>query len=287
MAIIRNDFISATIHEKGAELQRLTASGVDYMWDGNPDVWGKHSPILFPIVGTLKDNQYRYQDHWYSLSRHGFAREMVFRLAEQEAHRVRFELSDTADTLARYPFHFLLGVDYSLSGNRLTVAYAVTNTGAGPMYFSLGAHPAFRVPLVPGTNYDDYAVRFNKKETAGRWPISADGLIEKRSLQLLEENDTLPLTKALFAKDALVFKDLQSDSVTLESNKTTHGLEMDFRGFPYFGIWAATGANFVCLEPWCGIADAVDANQELTAKEGINTLAAGDRFERNWSVTVH
>jgi galactose mutarotase-like enzyme len=151
------------------------------------------------------------------------------------------------------------------------------------MYFSVGGHPAFKVPLVYGTTYTDYYLEFNNDKSLPRWPISAAGLIENKSLPVLSGTSILPLTKELFFKDALVFKHPASSVVSLRSAKTNHGLDFNISAFPYLGIWAAKNADFVCIEPWCGIADSVDADQQLIHKEGINKLNAGEIFERSWN----
>jgi len=154
------------------------------------------------------------------------------------------------------------------------------------MYFSIGGHPAFQVPMIPGNDYNDYFLEFNKIETTGRWPISPEGLIEIKPEPLLLNSQRIPLSKELFLKDAIVFKNLQSDTVKLLSSRSPHGLQFDFPGFPYLGIWAAKHADFVCIEPWCGIADSVNSNQQLKEKEGVNALPAGNSFERSWKVKV-
>jgi galactose mutarotase-like enzyme len=172
-----------------------------------------------------------------------------------------------------------------LSENTLQVTYEVLNTGDSELYFSVGGHPAFRIPLEPSSGYDDYYLQFNRKENAGRWPISPEGLIKNKPVPLLEDSDYLPLTKELFLSDALVLKDLRSGVVAVRSSKSMHGLEFHFQGFPFLGIWAAKHADFVCIEPWCGIADAVDHNGQLSEKEGINKLEPQELFTRTWSVS--
>jgi galactose mutarotase-like enzyme len=152
------------------------------------------------------------------------------------------------------------------------------------MYFSVGGHPAFKVPLSEGTAYNDYSLVFDKKETTGRWPITSDGLIESNPDPLLNNSNILPISKELFLKDALVLKHLQSNSVRLQSDKTPHGLEFDFTGFPSLGLWATPGADFLCIEPWCGIADSEHTDQQIQNKEGINCLPAGEKFEATWKV---
>ncbi|WP_217606743.1 aldose 1-epimerase family protein [Chitinophaga sp. GbtcB8] len=288
MLQLSNDKINITIAEHGAELQTLTRKDMplEYLWNGDAAFWGKKSPVLFPIVGGLHNNSYRYNGETYTLGRHGFARDMVFTVVEQTATSATLRLTDNADTLKVYPFRFQFEVAYALQDAGLTVTYRVKNTGKEKLLFSVGGHPAFRLPLADGTAYEDYYLYFNKEENAGKWPLSAAGLIERTTQPLLEHTHTLPLKRSLFYQDALVFKDLASDTVTLKSDKTPHGLTFHFKGFPYLGIWAAKNADFVCIEPWCGIADHVDASGRLEEKEGVIELVPDAEFERAWSVEL-
>lgn len=288
MFSIENDHLSVSIGSTGAELKSLynKSAGLEYMWDADPAFWAKTSPVLFPIVGSLKDDQYYFADKSYKLSRHGFAREMDFAVTDQTNSSITLTLTSSDATLKKFPFSFRFDIVYSISNDQLQVTYRVTNTGDESMYFSVGGHPAFKVPLIPGSDYTDHYLEFNNSEKAGRWPISKEGLIETAPVPLLNNTRLLPLTKELFFQDAIVFKELDSTSVSLLSSRSPHGLQFDFSGFPYLGIWAAKNADFVCIEPWCGIADPVTSNQQLTGKEGINILSAGDVFERSWKVKV-
>lgn len=288
MFTIENQELRATLHPKGAELQSLCqkADALEYMWGGDPAFWGKHSPVLFPIVGTLKGNTYFYQGKGYSLPRHGFAREQEFAVESQRADAVTFLLQSDEQTRAVFPFEFELRISYRLVSNKLSTTYQIRNPSTGPMYFSIGGHPAFRVPLIPGTEYSDYYLEFDGVEDTPRWPISKDGLIETQPKPLLEDTAVLPLRKELFARDALVLKHPISAGVTLRSGRTDRRLRMDYPGFPFLGIWAAPNADFVCIEPWCGIADSVDSNQQLVEKEGINELEGGGVFQRTWTVSL-
>ena len=283
---IQNDHLSIAVQAKGAELVSLynKKEKLEYMWSGDPAFWGKYSPVLFPIIGELKNNTYYYNNKAYQLSRHGFARDMDFAVVEQTTSSIGFSLLSNTDTLQKFPFEFAFDIIYLLQQDRVTVTYRVKNTGKDDMYFSVGGHPAFKVPIVEGTGYDDYYLEFNKTENAGRWPISAAGLIETDAEPFLLDTNKLPLRKELFYRDAIVFKNLRSDTVRLRSSTHDKGIEFDFSGFPYLGIWAAKDAGFVCIEPWCGIADPVNSSQQLTEKEGINRLAPGSVFERSWGV---
>lgn len=288
MQQLANGILEVSISPKGAELQSIInkQTGLEYMWNADPNFWSKKSPVLFPIVGGLKNNTYTYKGNSYQLNRHGFARESLFELYEQTASSVSYVLHSNENTLKVYPFEFAFYVSYSIDGNKLTCSYKVGNTGKQELYFSCGAHPAFKVPLVDGTDYTDWYLQFSETENTGKWPLSPDGLILEQPVSCLENANQLPLTKSLFYGDALVFKDLKSTSISIVSNKSPHGLKMDFEGFPFYGIWSAKDANFVCLEPWCGIADNINASGELQDKEGIILLGVGEVWERGWGVEV-
>jgi len=286
MQSIENAQLKILINEKGAELKSAfhLLHKIEYMWSGNPAYWAKTSPVLFPIVGELKNKSYFYNGKTYSLSRHGFARDKTFLVTEQSDASVTFSIQSDESTLAVYPFPFLFSIIYTLNDDSLQVTYRVQNTGDDEMFFSVGGHPAFKLPLVDGTKYEDYKLVFEKEENLERWPISKEGLIEKEPQLLLKNSHELPLSKDLLKNDALVFKHLQSRFVKLVSDKTPRGLHFDFTGFPFLGIWAASGADFLCIEPWQGIADSVDADQQLQHKEGIVTLPVGEEFKLSWDV---
>ena len=287
MFTIQNETISVVIRPKGAELDSIyhKAFQLEYLWSGDPAFWAKKSPVLFPIVGTLKNDRYDFEGKAYHMGRHGFARDAVFEVSEQSGDAITLFMKSSDHTLGLFPFPFVFSIRYALEQHRLHVAYTVKNTGTGTMYFSVGGHPAFKVPLEANAGYEDYHLEFGAMENAGRWPISGEGLIEDAPEPLLDNTNILPLTKELFSSDALVFKSLASNTLRLKSSKAAHGLEMDFTGFPYLGIWAAKDADFVCIEPWCGIADGVNASGQLTEKEGIHKLEEGMVFTRTYTLT--
>lgn len=299
MYYIENEFLEVGVEAKGAELVSLFNKDheIEYMWGADPNFWGKSSPVLFPIVGGLKDNSYTFEGKKYNLPRHGFARDYVFEVEDHWDDGISFLLRSDENTLKIYPFVFEFRIVYELYANLLSVTYHVTNLSEKDMYFSVGGHPAFAVPLTDDLTYEDFYLEFEEDETFHRWPLSEQGLILEEPEPLfgekivddesvVEETKIVPLTKELFYQDALVFKQLNSTNVILKSDKSEHSLRFDFAGFPFLGIWAAKNADFVCIEPWCGIADSVNHTQELTEKEGINVLAGGDVFERAWAVKL-
>ena len=285
MIILENEILKVVISEKGAELQSLfhKKNGIEYIWSGDAAYWGKHSPILFPIVGALKQDTYLYKEKAYQLPRHGFARESIFLKDKLSSTEAVFTLTQSAATLKVYPFAFTLKLHYKLQENTLICTYEVTNTGYDELLFSIGGHPAFAVPMIKDGRYEDYYLVFNKTEILKRWKLEG-GLIAVHAEELHTENGKLNLQKELFYEDAIVLKNLQSNCITLGTNTHKHGFNFTFDGFPFFGIWAAKDADFVCLEPWCGIADSVNHDQQLSIKEGIINLAANDKWKRNWKV---
>lgn len=287
MITLENGLLKASFVQKGAELQSLKSktSGIEYIWDANPKDWAKHSPVLFPIVGALKDNRYAYQGEQYELSRHGFARDMEFELESKSADEVVFTLRSSESTKKVYPFEFSLSLIYTLKSHGLSCTYKVYNPSDADLLFSVGGHPAFATPVDENLRYEDYYLRFNQDEELLINKIS-DNLISEEVKNIPLKDKVLPLKHQLFYDDALVIKALNSNKISLQNKVNSHGLHFSFEGFPYFGIWAAKDANFVCLEPWCGIADSVNHSGQLSDKEGIVILSAEESWQRTWQVDI-
>ena len=286
MITLEHDNLLIQVSTKGAELCRLygKAENLEYLWHGDPAYWGKHSPVLFPIVGTLVNNTYNWQGKNYSLPRHGFARDTEFTLAKQTTDSVVLNLSSTAETLQHYPFHFSLTIVYQISGSMLRVKYIVQNNGDTDMPFSLGAHPAFNLPLVKGDAYHDYLLSFSGGIDSFINPLQ-NGLLLHEKQKLGLNNNTLPLQTSLFEKDALVFTGKMPDSVRVSCTKNPHGFELHMKGWPHLGLWAAPNAPFLCIEPWQGHADFADHQGDISQKPGIIMLAPKASWERSWQVT--
>jgi galactose mutarotase-like enzyme len=211
---------------------------------------------------------------------------MDFQPEKQTASEISFLLRSSEETRKNYPFDFEFRVRYQILGDELSTEYMVTNTGSGLMYFSVGGHPAFRLPLDSNTEFSDYYLKFEETENLQRWPISKDGLIQLQPVPVLEDSNRLNLKKSLFYQDALVFKYVASSEISLISGKSKHGILFQMGEFPFLGIWSFKDADFICLEPWCGIADSVNSNQQLEAKEGIEKISPGKVFSRQWRVKL-
>ncbi len=287
IATISNEYLTVDISTKGAELQHIlsTADHVNYMWNGDANFWAKFSPVLFPIVGALKNNTYSYKGIEYTLPRHGFARDLDFECLIINSTAVDFKLKYSADTLKIYPFKFELTIKYRLEGASLACTYQVFNAGESEMLFSIGAHPAFAAPLNNEGAYQDYYLQFSDDDELTYHHI-VDNLVSNETSTLQLKDRKLPLKHALFYDDALVFKTLKSNHISLLNTRNANGLDFHFEGFPYFGIWAAKDADFVCLEPWCGIADGVGHNGQFGQKEGVVRIDGGEVWERRWTISI-
>ena len=288
MITISNETLSVSIATMGAELQNIynKQTGIEYLWDANPNFWPKRSPVLFPVIGGLKDGSYTHDGRTYHFNRHGFARESEFTVEQQTETSVTLVLETSSETLQLYPFQFKFSITYSLSDDELKNTYLIENKGIVPLLFSVGAHPAFRVPLVEGEDFTDYYLAFNELENTGVYPILGDGLIANSSVPFFNSTKELPLKKELFYKDALIFKELKSTAISILSKKSKHGLTYSYENFPYMGIWNAKDADFVCIEPWCGLGDVETTTGVLAEKEGINKLDVGGNFIRSWTVAT-
>lgn len=270
---IKNNFIEITVNSLGAELSSLKdAVGTELLWQASKDIWPRHTPVLFPIVGRLKNNSFTYKGQNYSLSQHGFARDKEFLLIEQSENNLKFELTADESTLEIYPFHFSLIISYTLKGATLDISYEIFNPDNKELLFSIGAHPGFSTCRESGESLNDYYLEIEGVSALIAERLQ-DGLLSGNTYEISLHKNVLPLTTELFDNDALVFKSNQIKSVKLKSKNSGHGIELICNDWPYFGIWTKKGCNqFVCLEPWFGITDSIISNGEINTKEGIIQL---------------
>ncbi|RYU84268.1 aldose 1-epimerase family protein [Hymenobacter persicinus] len=290
---LENDQCRVAVHSYGAELNSFIRKDLpglgelEYLWQADPAVWARHAPVLFPIVGRLADDTYQHQGRAYQLPQHGIARDQEFALRSQDARELVFELYANAETRAWYPFEFELTITYRLRGTELTVQWDVRNPAPDQeLLFSIGAHPAFRCPLLPDEQFEDYSFHFAHPVTVARYGLQG-GLLTGATEPLLEAQTELPLTYELFAQDALVLKHFDFTHLTLRSARSGRAVRMRFDGFPYLGLWTkGPGAPFVCIEPWQGIAGSLNGPAELADKEGILTLAPGGHYAAHYSIEV-
>lgn len=288
---IANGTASASIDSLGAQLTSLKLGDREYLWQGDSRWWAKHAPILFPIVGSLRNGRAASEQGEVSLGRHGFARDVEHEVVAQDESSVTFEIRDTPQTREKFPYAFRLNMTYALTGEAsLTQTFRVENTGDVTLPFSVGGHPAFNVPA-PGTaneRFADYEIAFTEAWTCEAPKIAEGGLLTYDTAALaVDHSDTMPLTHELFADDAVMLTDVPGGTLTLRSRVSGHGVRIDFADFKYIGIWSALGdAPFVALEPWTAHATLTSEDDVFEHKRDITLLEPGAVDERSFTVTL-
>lgn len=285
---IGNEKITIQIDSVGAELKSLKRvdTGTEYMWEGNPAFWKRTSPVLFPLVGGLKNGEYLHDGRCYRMGQHGFARDRQFQLKSQTNREIWFALESDEESLQEYPYEFLLELGYELQENMVIVKWKVTNPASGELHFSIGGHPAFRCPILEDTKRTDYRIRFDVKEKVIS-SIVQNGLMsdEKEAYEL--ENGCLQVTDHLFDNDALVIEEDQVKEVALIKPDGRAYVTVRFDA-PLFGIWSPPGENvpFICIEPWYGRCDDTDFSGTWEERKWGQRLAPGESFEASYQIIV-
>lgn len=286
---ISNSFLKVDVLSVGTEISSIQSlkTGLEYMWNANPDVWGSHAPVLFPAIGSFKNNVCTIAGVQYEIPKHGFVRyNDAIQLISSTATSLEFLLDYSEESLKIYPYKFKFTTSFRLEENKLTVSHQVENLDDKEINFCLGGHPAFKCPVNKGEVYEDYYLEFEKEESAARTLLSDDGLISGQTAPILNNTKVLPLSPTLFKDDALIFKDLKSRSVSLKSHQSNQILTVNYKGFPYLGIWAKPNAPFVCIEPWIGIADHEHTDGDFMKKDKLISLQVGKIFSAEYSITI-
>ncbi len=285
--VLRRGGLTAKAETMGGELVSLQdAQGTEYIWGGDPAFWTGRNPVLFPIVGGLRGGTIHIQGRPFQMGRHGFARWGEFVPVDQGEDYVRFRLQESPETLAQYPYRFALEVEHRLTDQGFTTQFTVEDRDESPLPFCIGAHTAFRCPLLAGERFEDYAIVFDQPETAdGLLPDSEGCLVQGRTERFLDGTDTYPLDYQVFGRvDTLIFEGLASKGVTLRHRPTGRGIRLDYDGFPMIAFWTKPGAPYLCMEPWHGCA-AFD-EREFSEKRHCITLQPGEKISLAYQVTI-
>lgn len=289
---LKNERMTITVNKIGAELASVKMDGREYMWNADPKYWNRSSPVLFPFVGGLKNKQYTYEGKSYPMGQHGFARDMEFDLVEETTQNLKFAVKSNEETLKRYPFDFMLTIDYILQDNHLEVLWNVTNPGKKEMFFSIGGHPAFMCPIEEQGVQTDYKIRFVKSGKSltsfDSMGIGAeDGLLSGKVNHFELTDGDLQITEHLFDGDALVLEKYQTDEIALIDPTGKAYLTARFTT-PLVGVWSPVGKNapFICIEPWCGRCDRTDFQGDLPKREYGNKLNPGESFRSGFEIVV-
>ncbi len=277
---IENELFTAEINDMGAELHSFKSkkTGEEFIWFGKTEIWYGQAPVLFPVIGQLKNDRFVYNGKEYSMPKHGLARKLPFEAVSVEGAKAVFSLKSNEETLKKYPFDFELVITFEIIGSKLVATHTVNNLSAGEMYFSLGAHPGFNCAVGD-------TIEFEKAETVCTERIDHDNLIIPEKYPLLESENKIEITKEIFEPDALILSGLESKKLVL--NKASgQNVEFTFGDCTFLGIWAKPGAPYVCLEPWFGVNDGREDYGEISGKRGICRVEKGESFSLTWSAEV-
>lgn len=285
---LRNDVLTVEVEDTGAQLSSIRdTNGTEYLWQGDPAIWPRRAPLLFPIIARLKDGQYTLDGQTFHISNHGFCRDAPFTAQQDGDDRISFRLTDSAETREAYPFSFVLTVTYTLSGNRLTKSHRIENHSKVPMYYELGGHDGYRAPLSDGEKMDDYAIRIPNVNAIQPYGMDADNMITPKGRAFPLEKGRIPLKPSTFALDTIILDELSQSKAALVDGQNRTRVAVSFEGFPYLGIWTANkpfDTNYVCIEPWTSLPDATFVGRALTDKKGIRTLSPDAQEELSYSV---
>ncbi|MGA2709246.1 MAG: aldose 1-epimerase family protein [Steroidobacteraceae bacterium] len=283
---LRSNELSAEVDPLGAQLSTLRdQSGRDLLWTGDASVWAGRAPLLFPIVGALAGGTYRLGSKIYHLSRHGFARGSRFEIVDSGAASAVFRLKADAASLQRYPFNFELDVRFALDGATLSITTAVRNHGEESMPASFGYHPGFQWPLPFGQARSSHFIEFAADEPSPARRLDAAGLLtpERHVTPIIQRR--LALTDSLFEDDVIIFDDVQSRFVIYGANDGPR-IRVGFPDAPFLGVWTKPRANFVCIEPWHGVADPQGYSGDFREKPGVFMVPAGAGFAMTMTISL-
>lgn len=283
--IMENEKIRVTVSDDGAELVSVwdKEKQTERIWCGDPAVWGRHAPILFPFVGSLCGGKYRIDGKEYAMTSHGFARDRRFELVQADAHTAVHVLHADEASKEIYPYDFTLYVKHSIEGSTVQAEWRVVNEGMETMRYSIGGHPAFNFPR--GQKATDCSLRIPAAKEDLTYYLLKDGNIDLTQTYTLKlQNGDAPITGDMFDRDALIVMGSQIGEIELLDADGAPYVRMDCNNFPYFGIWSKPVEAFLCLEPWYGVADIAGFDGDLDDKRGIQSLAAGE--SRSYTHTI-
>lgn len=286
---IRNEELSVDIHTAGASLWSIKdKEGTEYLWQGDPKYWTDRAPNLFPYIARMTDKTYTLFGETYHMNIHGFIKTSELSVSEQGGEYLTMELRDNEETRAQYPYRFRYAVTYHLNGKALEIMYQVTNEDEKDMYFGIGGHPGFRVPLEEGLTFEDYALTFSESSQAKRVAFSPDCFVTgEGEVYPLKDGRSIPLRHELFDDDAIVLHGMPK-TVELSSPKGKKGVRVSYPRMNYLGAWhkPKTDAPYVCIEPWSSLPSRKGVIEELSEQKNLVCLPAGQTYQNLWSIEL-
>lgn len=283
---IFNSNMKVQINTLGGELYSIQNERCEeYLWQGDEKYWGQRSPNLFPYVGRLTEGKYRYAKTEYRMGIHGFIQDYDMAVYEKSAESVTLLAVSNAQTIEQYPFEFEYYITYALCGRKLTIEYRVVNKGGKTMYFGIGGHPGFRVPLEDGMRFEDYYLEFEETCQLVRLGFSEDCFLNGADKEYQLDGKQIPLRHDIFDQDAIVWKEM-SKAILLKCKNGKKSVRVGYPDMSYLGIWHMphTDAPYVCIEPWCSLPSRKDIIEDLETQENLIAVDAGKEYCNKWDI---
>lgn len=289
MEQIKNKNLTVCIQEKGAALWSVKdAEGKEYLWQGDPKYWGDRAPNLFPYIARMTEGKYRLDGKTYEMDIHGFAKDMIFEVADRTDSQIMFRIQNTKETYRQYPFKFVFEISYQLEGNKIFITYTVKNKDDKVMYFGVGGHPGFVVPLEEGLTFEDYYLEFDAVQTPKRVGFSEDCFVTGECAVFpLDDEKCLKLHHDMFDEDAIVLVDMGCN-VTLKSKKGEKAIRVTYPDMKYLGLWhwPKTDAPYICIEPWSSLPSRKGIVEDLATQPGLISLNPECEYHNQFSVEL-
>ena len=285
---IKNDSLKVEINSRGGEIWSIVKDGTEYLWQGDAKYWGDRAFNLFPYIARLTDGKYTVDGQTYSLTIHGFVNYTELNVLEQSEDSIVLGITQTAETLEKYPYDFHYSVAYTLKGDKLEVKFAVSNDNDKTMYFGVGGHPGFNVPLEEGLGFEDYYLEFDTDEEPVRVGFSKTCFLNGQDKPFaLAEGNRIPMAHNMFDNDAIVLTAM-SKGITLKSDKSAKSVHVEYPEMDYLGIWHMpfTDAPYVCIEPWTSLPSRQDVVEDLATQPSLVSLPARESYENTWTIQI-
>lgn len=284
--LLENNTHSIIVKLKGAELASYynKSSKQEIIWIGNKEFWGRHAPVLFPIVGRVWNDKYQVNNSSYELKQHGFARDLEWTLVSKTKTKAILKLIQDENTLVKFPFNFILTATFELNENGLKIKHEVTNSNAVDLPFSIGVHPGFNLPWDESEKLEDYFIEFKSHENLKKQLLTKNGFRANKETDFKTENNSFKLSDELFIDDAIVFNKIESEGLFIKSKNTDKFINVNWTNYPHLGIWKPLKAPFICIEPWQGMVDEENYEGDFYQKYGIISLAPNQTKVFEWEL---
>jgi len=287
---ITNEYLSICISDIGAELKSIKKinDDVEYLWQMNKEIWERQAPLLFPVIGRLKDEEYEYDNKTYKMGIHGFAYVSLFKVFSIQKDKITFLLKENKDTLKVFPFKFELYITYLLKDNSIIKKHKIINKNNNKMYFEIGGHEGYNLALFSGEKMEDYYIEFENSNKITSYVLGENMMVNKEKKEIQLKNQKLYLFPEVFKDDALIIDEFKSHKIAIKNDKNNRSVTVNFDDFKYLGIWTKyMVSNYVCIEPWSSLPDANFLDKKLINKQDIIELEKNSEKVLKYTITIN